>query len=119
MKRRLKDIIDIRVGYQFRGKVVPDPNGTVQVIQIKDTTADFKIRTDDLVPVNVDRPAPYLTQLQDVLFLSRGHRLYACVVPKVPANTIATGYFFILRPRTATVLPDYLAWSLNQPDFQE
>src|SRR5688572_28942269 len=35
------------------------------------------------------------------------------------ANTIATGYFFILRPRGRLVLPGYLAWSMNQPDLQE
>jgi len=51
-----------------------------------------------------------------VLFLDRGHRLDAVAVPELPPNTIATGYSFILRPNLRVMLPEYLAWSLNQPD---
>jgi len=118
MKKRIKDVADLRVGYQFRGKVNPDPLGTVRVIQIKDINGDLRVRVADLVAVTIDRPDPYLTHAGDVLFLSRGHRPYAVVVPEVEANTIATGYFFILRANGRVVLPEYLAWSLNQPEFQ-
>ena len=119
MKKRLRDIADFRVGYQFRGKVKPDPAGAVRVIQIKDIDQDLQVRVRDLVAVAIDRSEPYQTEAGDVLFLSRGQRLYAVVVPMVEPNTIATGYFFILRPNPRVVLPEYLAWSLNQPDFQE
>jgi len=119
MKKRIKDIADLRVGYQFRGKVKPDPAGNVRVIQVKDIDADLRIRVADLVSVSVDRPESYLAQQGDVLFLGRGHRLYAVVVPMIDASTIATGYFFILRPKDRLVLPEYLAWSMNQSDFQE
>ncbi|MCU0879866.1 MAG: restriction endonuclease subunit S [Pirellulaceae bacterium] len=119
MKKRVQDIAEFRMGYQFRGKVKPDPAGTVRVVQIKDIDPDLRIRVADLVTVTLDRPEPYLVQVGDVLFLSRGHRLYAVLVPEVEPNTIATGYFFILRPNPGLVLPAYLAWSLNQPDFQE
>lgn len=119
MKKRLKDIADFRVGYQFRGKVKPDPAGAVRVIQIKDVDADRQINVAGLDRVALDKPEPYLVQPDDVLFLSRGHRLYPVVVPEVKPNTIATGYFFILKPNPRVVLPEYLAWSLNQPDFQE
>jgi restriction endonuclease S subunit len=60
-----------------------------------------------------------MTRQGDVLFLSRGHRLYSVVVPEIDPNTIATGYFFILRPKQQVVLPEFLAWSMNQPDFHE
>ncbi|MDS4040941.1 MAG: restriction endonuclease subunit S [Candidatus Competibacter sp.] len=119
MKKRLLDIAEFRMGYQFRGKVKPDPAGTVRVVQIKDIDSDLRIRVADLVTVTLDRPEPYRIQVGDVLFLGRGHRLYAVLVPEVEPNTIATGYFFILRPNPRAVLPAYLAWSLNQPDFQE
>ena len=119
MKRRLRDIADIRTGYQFRGKVMPEPDGTVKVIQIKDITDRHQIRTDDLVTVKLDRPDQYVTHKGDVLFLSRGHRLFAAVVVQAPPCTIATGYFFIVRPKGQNVLAPYLAWYLNQPAFQE
>jgi hypothetical protein len=119
MKKRLRDIADFRIGYQFRGKVKPDPAGEVRVVQIKDIDSDLQVRVPDLTPVSIDKPEPYLTQMGDVLFLNRGHRLYGVVVPELQPNTIATGYFFILRPNPRVMLPEYLAWSLNQPDFQE
>jgi restriction endonuclease S subunit len=119
MKKRLKDIANFRVGYLFRGKVKPDPTGSVRVVQIKDVDSKRRINTTGLDQVSIDKPQPYLVQPNDVLFLSRGHRLYATVVPEVAPNTIATGYFFILRPDEHTVSPEYLAWLLNQPSFQE
>lgn len=119
MKKRLRDIADFRIGYQFRGKVKPDPAGAVRVVQIKDIDSDLQVRIPGLTPVSIDRPEPYLTQAGNVLFLNRGHRLYAVVVPEVEPNTIATGYFFILTPNPHLMLPEFLAWSLNQPEFQE
>ena len=109
MKKRLIDIAEFRTGYQFREKVKPDPAGTVRVVQIKDIDPDLRIRVADLVTVSLDRPEPYLVQAGDVLFLGRGHRLYAVLVPEVEPNTIATSYFFILRTNPLAVLPAYLA----------
>ena len=119
MRYRLRDIADFRTGYQFRGRVQPEPRGNARVIQIKDVEAHGKISIADLTSVNVDRPQPYLVQRDDVLFLSRGFRLYAVIVPEVGKNTIATGYFFIIRPRPDLIVPEYLAWAMNEPDFQE
>jgi restriction endonuclease S subunit len=119
MRKQLKTLADIRFGYQFRGKVEADPTGNVRVIQIKDIEAQRKIHLDGLVSVNLDRPDPYLTRYGDVLFLARGHRHYAVVVPETLPNIIATGYFFILRPDIYTVLSEYLEWAINQSDFQQ
>ena len=91
----------------------------MRVIQIKDVDANLRIDISNLVRVDIDRPEPYSAQQGDVLFLSRGHRLFAVVVPEVGPNTIATGYFLILRPSGDVVLSSYLAWSMNQPEFQE
>lgn len=119
MKKRLRDIAEVRSGYQFRGKVSADEDANVAVIQIKDINDRFNVRIDDLVPVKVDKPEPYLVSQGDVLFLSRGHRQYAAVISEPVLDTIATGYFFILCPKTKFVRPEFLAWSINQPDFQE
>lgn len=119
MKKRLRDIAEIRSGYQFRGKVSTDEDANVMVVQIKDIDDRFSVRTHDLVSVKVDKPEPYLVSQGDVLFLSRGHRQYAAVVSEHVQDTIATGYFFILRPTTKLVQTEFLAWSINQPEFQE
>lgn len=119
MKKKLKDIADIRTGYQFRGKVSASEDANVSVIQIKDVDEFLVVHTSDLVPVKVDNPEPYLVSQGDVLFLSRGHRQYATLLTEPVHDTMATGYFFVIRPKAAVIRPSFLAWTINQPDFQE
>lgn len=130
MKSTLKEIVDIRNGYQFRGKVQPIefvdgsprqmPFGAVKVIQIKDIDSDRRLHTDDLVLVQIDADSrKYEAHQGDVLFLARGHRLFATAITEPIASTIVTGYFYILRPRLQNILSRYLAWYINQPIFQD
>ena len=117
MRKPISDLAQVRSGYQFREKVEPDPNGEVSVIQIKDLTPDFCLSMDNLIRVSPPRSAPYRVQQGDVLFLARGHRLGAVAIPEPVVDTIATGFFFILRP-SPLVRPGYLAWALNKAPFQ-
>jgi hypothetical protein len=119
MHKKLKDIAEVRTGYQFRGRVVASDEANVAVIQIKDVNDDLVVDLAGLVRVKVDKPEPFLVAQGDVLFLSRGHRQYATTVTQPVHNTIATGYFFIVRPRTDLILADFLAWTINQTDFQD
>jgi restriction endonuclease S subunit len=119
MKKKLKNIAEIRTGYQFRERVSASDEANVSVIQIKDVDEQLFVHTSDLVPVKVDNPEPYLVSQGDVLFLSRGHRQYAAIVTEPVQDTIATGYFFIVRPKASVIRPSFLAWTINQPDFQE
>ncbi|MGL4514409.1 MAG: restriction endonuclease subunit S [Lacipirellulaceae bacterium] len=119
MKTRLNKIADFRSGYLFRGRVEHDPCGNVQVVQVKDVVDRRRVETAGLDRVRLDKPEPHLVERGDVLFLGRGHRLYAVVVPEITADTIATGYFFVLRPRLGVVTPEYLVWVLNEAGFQE
>lgn len=119
MKKKLKDIAEIRTGYQFRGKVSASDDSNVSVIQIKDVDEHLFVDTSDLVPVKIDNPEPYLVSKGDVLFLSRGHRQYAAKMTEPIQNTVATGYFFIMSPVPDIVLPDFLTWTINQPGFHE
>lgn len=45
------------------------------------------------------------------------HSLAPAGTPSL-TNTIASGYFYILRVRTDRIRPAYLAWYINQPSFQ-
>lgn len=118
MNHRLADIAEIRSGYQFRAKVEHDPRGRVPVIQIKDLSSHFRLSTNDLIRVSMDKFEPYLVREGDVLFLARGHRLGAAPVTAPLTGTIATGYFFILRP-SDRVRSKFLAWAINQKEFQD
>lgn len=119
MRHRIADLVEVRSGYQFREKVVPDPRGFVSVIQIKDLDDDFQLNADDLIRVDLPKSQPYRVDQGDVLFLARGHRLGATAVTIPLEETIATAYFFILRPSSRRIRPGYLAWAINQKAFQE
>jgi restriction endonuclease S subunit len=52
------------------------------------------------------------------MFQARGSRNLAFVLRGVPATTVASNHFYIVRAKSATVLPEYLAWFVNQPSAQ-
>lgn len=117
---RIGEIANIQSGHQFREKVETDPLGTMGVIQIKDIPDRRR-----LTPETIDRIVfekthdAYRVYPGDVLFLSRGHKQFAVAIEHDLGDTIATGYFYIVRLRTAQIRPDFLAWYLNQPPMQD
>ena len=128
MKREpIKYVAEIRSGYQFRGKVEPSDDPNAAVIQIKDLSdrlgtspgETIEIQLGDLVRVRLDNPAPHFLRPGDVLFLSRGHRQVAAVFTGTETDTIAASYFFVLRPVLQKIHPAFLAWFINQAEFQE
>ena len=118
MKKKLKNIVDLRTGYQFRGMVEPDKDGDIDVIQIKDVDDRQEVDVSDLTSVTLEKPERHLVEPGDVLFLSRGRRMYGTVVPELERDTVVSSYFFILSPKNNKVFPRYLAWFLNEPGFQ-
>ena len=133
---KLKDIAEIQIGYQHRDKGHPinmGLTGTHRIIQIKDIELEelFKhevfgrggsapyVWLDNLYKVTPAGDAErYLVSQGDVLFLSRGQRTYAVPVLQALENTVASYYFYILRPDADHVNPEYLAWFINQPTAQ-
>lgn len=120
MKTKLSNIVDIQIGYQFRKKLVPDTSGDHAVIQIRDFDADLNLISANLIRVQLEKvAADYYVHKGDVLFLSRGSRNWASAVSEDLHATVAASHFFMLRPRQATLLPEYLAWYINQSPAQE
>ncbi len=119
MKRRIAEIAEVRAGYPFRGRVVPDPGGNARVVQIRDLDDAGRIRIDQLVRVKAANLDNYRFRPGDVLFLARGERRFAIPIPhQAGDDLIAAAYFFVLRPGR-DVDAAYLTWAVNQPDFQE
>jgi len=119
MQAKIKHIVDIQIGYQFRGRIEPISGGTHQVIQIKDFDDDRKLDVSGLYKVIPDRsPKRYLVSKGDILFLSRGQKNFAFPIKLYLKSTIAASYFFILKLKTENVLPEYLAWYINQRTAQ-
>jgi restriction endonuclease S subunit len=133
---KLRDIAEIQIGYQHRDKGHPinmGSTGTHRIIQIKDLDLEEQFKRevigrggsapyvwlDNLYQVTPAGDAErYLVSQGDVLFLSRGQRTYAVPVLQALENTVASYYFYILRPDADHVDPEYLAWFINQPTAQ-
>ena len=116
---KIEDLASVQTGYQFRGKVQPEIQGSHAVIQVKDLNPHGLGNPETLVRITPKGDANrYAVNRGDVLFLSRGKRNVSLPITKTYANTIATSYFFIIRPDPSVVLPEYLAWYLNQPPAQ-
>lgn len=120
MERSLKEIADIKAGYSFRGTIPVSESGNYRVIQIKDVNYGGLISSGDLVKAAVDSIKPeYLTQTGDVLFTSRGANRRAAVVDETAANAIFVSQLYALKIKTDAVVPEYLAWYLNQKPAQD
>lgn len=120
--KRLKDIADIQFGYQHRDRdrlSVKEAEGSHAIVQIKDISETGELLTDRFSRITPSgNPNRYLVSEGDVLFLSRGQRGFAIPVREPLKNTVASYYFYILRAQRDRVLPEYLAWFINQPTTQ-
>jgi len=119
MKTKLVSVAEVQIGYQALKRIDPDPQGTHAIIQVKDINNKQELDTSDLYPFIPERePERYQVDKGDVLFMSRGRNNLAYPVRWGLRNTLAASTFFILRLRSESVLPEYLAWAINQPPMQ-
>lgn len=115
MKEVLKSLF---TGYSFRSKVENEEGSDLAVIQMKDLDNGYQEIGEDLICINSSKvPEKYLLQSGDVLFISKGANNYALVFRK-EIKAVAAAAFFVLRPDESKVIPEYLAWYINQRDAQ-
>ncbi len=120
MKWTLKQLVKrMQMGYQSRKAVREDSEGTHWLIQMRDLREDGTLRRESLTRFVPERvPEPYIVREGDVLFQVRGWNHWAGVVRGLDACTLAANHFYILRLDTVRVLPEYLAWYINQSEAQ-
>lgn len=118
-KLNFQDVADVRAGHPFRGSVPVHQGGNARVIQMRDVRADGAVDWQALVSTELAgaRPPEWLCQ-GDLLFAARGSRNYALCLPQPPLPTVAAQHFFVLRSRSPELLPEYLAWHINQAPSQ-
>lgn len=106
-------------GYSFRSKVEHNPNGDLAVIQMKDLENEYQDIGEDLTRISVESvPEKYLLRQGDVLFLSKGANNKALVFDQ-SIKAVASSAFFVLRPDKHKIIPEYLAWFINQRETQK
>ena len=117
---RLPDISTIRTGYTVRSRLETAERGGVLSVQLRDISPDGSIKLDQLTRVRLgDLPDKYFVRAGDVVFRSRGERNTAFALDarfKEPALALLP--LFVLRSKVDIVLPEYLAWAINQPPAQ-
>lgn len=117
---RLHDACTIHSGFTARGKLESVELGGVPIIQLRDITAEGVVDPGCLARAPLEGVADrYLVQAGDVLFRSRGERTTACALDdRFVEPAVAVLPLFVLRPKRDVVLPEYLAWAINQPAAQ-
>lgn len=116
---QLREITDISAGYSFRGKI-PEKNGAgVQVIQMKDVSAEGGINPDSVIEtVLPGKREPDWLCSEDILFVARGSSHYAALYDGRFDRAVASPHFFVIRVKAQNVMPEFIAWQLNQLPVQ-
>lgn len=140
MEVPLQALADIRVGYPFRTRVVPDPQGETAIVQLSDLSGET-LQTEKLTRVHLTEVKQHFCLRQhDILFRSRSTVNDATLLDVPPAlptgvsRVVAVAPIIIIRPRlvldaacrkkfaiapTAPVAEaSYLHWLLNHPRTQ-
>ena len=110
----------IRAGHNFRGRIEPTPSGNAWVVQTKDIASDGRLDVTDLTLVELeDLKEGHFLRENDILLRPRGGGNFpAAIVPNLSIKVLAAFPILLLRVEVQTVLPEYLAWQLNQPKTQ-
>ncbi|UZE97631.1 restriction endonuclease subunit S [Alkalimarinus alittae] len=118
MNTTLCEIAEIRPGHPFRGTIAPVVDSNTYVVQVRDTDTSGEIRTDEMITTELTgRKQPDWLQQGDILFVAKGAKHFAACVKQLPVQTVCSPHFFIVRIKTentATVLPEFISWQLNQ-----
>ena len=116
----LRELCQIHSGHTARGKLEPVTAGGLPAIQLRDLGKERGVLEDPLPRYALGDLAPrYLVSGGEVIFRSRGEPNTATVVSEALAEPAAVIVpLIIMRPDRARVLPEYLAWAINQPDAQ-
>lgn len=113
-------IVEFRVGYPFRGAIEPIVGGSVPVVQMKDVSAMGAMDWGAVVRTELTgRREPDWLVSGDILFVARGNHYYAAALEAVPNRCVCGPHLYHLRLKHGSaVLPEFLAWQINQPPVQ-
>lgn len=115
----LKTVASIQVGYQAKARIKERARGTHRLIQSKDFDSFHRLRSENLTVFFPERkPEIYSVRKGDILFQARGVVHFAYCIEDDLKDTLAAGSFYILRTKNENLLPQYLAWWLNQSKAQ-
>jgi len=118
----LNSIATVNAGHSFRGKI-PEIKGTgIYVVQMKDIDNEYIINWKTVIETGLtERQSTNWLRSGDILFAARGQRNYAALVDGEinERQIVAAPQFYVIRLTQPNILPEYLAWYVNQPIAQK
>jgi len=116
----LHDVADIKAGYPFREAITESSDDGVPVVRIKDLRPDGPIDWSKVIRSVLTGRRVDSLQNGDILFVARGAHSLAYCLNGVPEQAVCTPHFFQihLKPQSG-LLPEFLAWQMNQKPAQE
>lgn len=116
----LTEVAYIAAGHPLRSAVDDFPAGDTGVIQMRNVDPDAGVDWSSVARVELP-PARRTEFLNagDVIFSTRGARTYAVALGSAPYPAVCSPHFFVLRIRNEAVVPEFLAWQINQVPAQE
>lgn len=109
---KLKDIAQIQFGYYAQ----PNNKGIIPYLQAKQFNELGQLVAEfDTFLKEDDKTNPNLLEEGDVLFVSKGFRVFAAEYQKQWGKVIPSSIFFIIKPDVKKVLPNFLVTILNLP----
>ncbi|MAD74562.1 MAG: type I restriction endonuclease subunit S [Rheinheimera sp.] len=116
----LCDLVEIRAGHPFRGKIHENDNGNGFAVQIRDIDELHEVDWKTVIPTDVTgSKGPNWLQSGDILFTARGKHNVAAFIKSPPVDVVAAQHIFVLRAKNLKeVYPEFLVWQLNQKPAQ-
>lgn len=117
IKKKLKDISTLQMGYSFREAIKNNEDGSIFVISAKDVRNNFVITNKGLK--KIDTLLSIKTRLikkDDVILSNRMY--FSASIVKIDKKTIASSSVYILKPNKEIILPEYLALWINSQEGQ-
>jgi len=115
LKKLIKDFTHIQTG------LFAKPSGIGELVYLQAKHFDEyghlqSVLHPDLVSEGI--PEKHLLKNGDVLFAAKGTKNFAVVFENHNEPSVASTSFFVIRPADEKVLPQYLAWFLNNQSTQ-
>lgn len=116
----LSDVCDIRSGYTARSALIEDETRGVPAVQLGDLRGQTEVALASVSRFKLEGKLDrYLVSPGDILFRSRGDNNTAAIATgNVLEFAVALLPLVILRAHKELVLPEFLAWTINQPEAQ-
>lgn len=118
---KVGELANISSGYPLRVSAEELEPGDIAFVQLKNVGQPHGVAWQDVAKVALpSKREPTWLSPGDVLFSSRGTKTLAYPVATTPMRAVCGPQFFIITiSDSRSVLPEFLAWQINQKPAQE